>query len=138
MSAQDRIVTLDDVEVAYVEADGGPAGARAAFDRLESHLPSMRGRRFYGVCSERAGWYRACVAVRPEDTPVSLPLTRWTLPGGVYLRRRLDGWTERVEQIGPSFDAMAESASPDPTRPTIEHYRSRETLLLYLPVTTGR
>ena len=60
-------VTLDDIEVMYILADGGPAGAQQAFDKLESKLTSLKGRRFYGTF--QAGEYRACVALLSNDKP---------------------------------------------------------------------
>jgi len=38
------------------------------------------------------------------------------------------------EQIGPMFDALAREAPPDPSRPSIEHYRRRDEIDLLLPV----
>ncbi len=58
-------VTIQDMEVMCVRAEGGPQGARDAFERLEAKLPSLRGRKFYGAY--HAGEYRACVALQPGD-----------------------------------------------------------------------
>ena len=41
--------TLNDISIMYIVADGGPKGAREAFNRLESKFPSLRGRKFYGT-----------------------------------------------------------------------------------------
>ena len=38
-------VTLDDIEVMYIAAESGAEGAEQAFDKLESHLSSLRGRK---------------------------------------------------------------------------------------------
>ena len=37
--------TLNDIPMMCIVADGGPEGAREAFNRLESKLPSLRGRK---------------------------------------------------------------------------------------------
>jgi hypothetical protein len=43
------VTTIELFEVHFVDAVGGPAGARDAFRRLEAYLPSLRGRRLYGL-----------------------------------------------------------------------------------------
>lgn len=134
MSRPDEIAALDAVEVAYVDSASGPTGAGAAFTHLESYLSSLRGRRFYAAYFPPDGPYRACVALREGETTDVLPLPRWRLPGGQYLRRKLEPWAHRVDLIGPTFQEMAASCRPDPDRPSIEYYRSRRTLVLYLPV----
>lgn len=107
-------------------------GAGQAFDKLESYLSSLRGRKFYGTF--QAGEYRACVALQPEDRPSELGLATWVIPGGRYARRKVKDWTEKVAQLGEMFDALAEEYQADPERPSIEFYRSQSELHLLLPV----
>jgi hypothetical protein len=126
-------VALDPVEVLFVEAVGGLAGAQEAFATLERGLASLRGRRFYGVYS-CDGSYRACMARRPEDDPDAMGLESWVIPGGTYARTRLLDWTERLPEIGHAFDAMAAAHEADPARPSIEYYRSGRELVLLLPI----
>lgn len=125
-------VILDDIEVMCVVADGGPAGAQQAFDKLESKLTSLRGRRFYGTY--HAGEYRACVACRPNDKPEDLGLDTWVIPGGKYIREKMMNWTQRIPEIGETFTALSEQYPADPSRPSIEYYRSQSELHLFLPV----
>jgi hypothetical protein len=123
---------LEDIVVMYVPAEGGPAGAGAAFDRLEAYLPGLKGRKFYGTL--HAGEYRACVALEDQDSPEVWGLPTWTIPGGPYVRQKLKNWTERVSEIGAIFDRLAEENTADPDRPTVEYYRSQDELHLLLPV----
>lgn len=61
--AADNIVTIDDIPVMYVAGRRGePIGkqAPAAFAELESKLPSLKDRKFYGIVIGEE--YRACVA----------------------------------------------------------------------------
>lgn len=125
-------VTLDDIDVMCVVADGGPNGGPDAFAALEALLGSPRGRKFYGTYSH--GEYRACVAVRPGDDPKSLGLTSWRIPGGDYERRKLLKWQDRLDEIESTFDAMATETEADPSRPSVEFYRSAQELILLLPV----
>jgi hypothetical protein len=124
---------LDPIDVLCVTADNGLAGAKRAFAALEASLPSLTGRRFYGVYSQD-GTYRDCVARREEDEPAAARLQPWVIPGGRYARTKLDNWRERLADIGPTYEAMAEAYPEDPTRPSLEFYRSEKELILFLPI----
>ena len=125
-------VTVDDIDVLCVVADGGPAGGPAAFRVLEAPLFNLRGRRFYATYY--SGEYRACVALHPDDDPEALGLATWRIPGGEYERRKLTDWQEHIEEIATTFDAMVSEAELDPSRPSIEFYRSSRELVLLQPV----
>src|SRR5438093_13590346 len=98
-------IQLEDISVMCVVAKGGPSGARAAFDGLESKLPSLRGRKFYGTYHE--GEYRACGAMNEGDSPHAMKLIRWVIPGGRHLREKVDDGEQRVEALAAVFDYMA-------------------------------
>jgi hypothetical protein len=125
-------VALDNIPVMYVQAENGPTGAEQAFHALEAALPSLRGRRFYGIYLSEE--YRACVALLPNDDPESLGLATWTIPGGDYFREKMVDWRQKLPEIGEVFAAMAERVSADLTRPSIEYYRSQSELHLFLPM----
>ena len=126
------LVALDDVKVMYVVSPNGPLGAGEAFDRLETRLPSLKGRKFYGTMLN--GEYRACVAIESQDAPASMGLDTWTIPGGAYVRRKLERWPERLAEIGQVFGALAAEHPRDSARPNIEFYRSQKELLLFMAV----
>jgi hypothetical protein len=129
------LVTLEDVKVMFVVSPSGPQGAGEAFDRLEARLQSLKGRKFYGTMLN--GEYRACVALEGQASPAAVGLETWTIPGGVYARRKLERWLERLPEIGQIFSALAAEHPRDPTRPNIEFYRSQKELLLFMPVMSG-
>ena len=107
-------IQLEDISVMRVVAKGGPSGARAAFDELESKLPSLRGRKFYGTYHE--GEYRACVAMNEGDSPHAMELITWVIPGGRYLREKVDDWEQKVEhslQYLNRWQAPIKSTTPD-------------------------
>jgi DNA gyrase inhibitor GyrI len=73
--------------------------------------------------------------MRDGDDPDALGAKVGTLPGGRYLRLRLEGEPPAVyEQIAPSFEALARQAAIDSARPSIEFYRRRNLIDLLLPV----
>ncbi|MGD8814710.1 MAG: hypothetical protein PVI78_09570 [Anaerolineales bacterium] len=125
-------VSLDDIPVMFVKAEGGTTGAERAFHKLESGLASLRGRRFYGTY--QAGEYRACVALLPNDDPETLGFETWVIPGGNYFREKLTNWSQRIPEIGKRFDAMAARISADFSRPSIEYYRTQSEVHLLLPM----
>lgn len=130
-------VTIEDIPVMFVSELGAPpvAGPRA-FDRLERALPSLRGRRFYGVFDPSTGEYRACVTLQDGDDPKAAGCSRGVIPGGAYLRARLRGeLDESTPRISETFDAMAAAATPDPSRRAVEFYRRHDEIDLLFPVT---
>jgi len=129
-------VTLNDISMMYIVAEGGPAGAREAFNRLEGKFPTLRGRKFYGTFDPSTGEYRACIAHQPGDDPQRLGLATGVIAGGLYFREKMMNWTSRIDEIGKTFVAMAEREKPrvDSSRPSVEFYRSQDELILLLPI----
>jgi len=128
------LVTLVDIPVMFVVSRSGPQGAGEGFDRLEARLSSLKGRKFYGTMLN--GEYRACVALEAQDSPAAMGLDTWIIPGGVYARRKLPSWSERLPEIGKIFGVLAAEYPRDPARPNIEFYRSQKELLLFMAVTS--
>ena len=127
-------VKLQAIHVMYVESDTGLAGASKAFDRLEAHFPTLKGRKFYGTFMPPDGPYRACLAIQPGDDPATLGLPTWTIPGGRYRRGKVLNWSQNLPEIGKTFARLANGAERDSSRPGVEFYRSMRELVLFLPV----
>jgi hypothetical protein len=131
------LIQRDETPVMFVRAVDEPDGIRRAWERLEAQVGAPRGRRFFGTFEAATSEYRACVEVQEHDDPSGLGLQSGTLPGGMYLRARLRGEPPDVyEQIGPTFAALAKASPPDVTRPSIEFYRRRDEIDLFLPVSS--
>ena len=128
--------TLNDIPMMYIAAEGGPTGARDAFNKLEGKLPSLKGRKFYGIFQPETGEYRACVAIESGDDPNRMGLATGVIPGGLYLREKMKNWISRTEEIGKTFVAMGERERHrvDDSRPSVEFYRSQDELILLLPI----
>jgi hypothetical protein len=127
---------LKHIPVMYVMSTNSVAGAREAFAKLEDALKDLRGRKFYGTYHPKTRIYRACVALRDVDDPKYYGLEAWVIPGGRYAKLKFGPWKDRVDEIGPAVDQMAEEhdGRVDESRPTIEFYRSEKELILYLPI----
>lgn len=96
----------------------------------------LKGRKFFGAFYHETREYRVCAQLKDGDDPVVLGLEIGTLPGGQYLRARLEGEPPAVyDRIGPTLEELVKQAAVDSSRPTIEFYRSRDVIDLLLPVT---
>jgi len=126
-------VERDEIQVQFIQAADGVAGAPRAWESLEQAV-GMQGRHFYGSFDPVANDYRACVEVREADELVE-GLESGTLAGGRYLRARVQGEPPAVYgQIGPMFEAMVQARTPDMSRVSLEHYKSRDEIELFLPI----
>ncbi len=133
-------VELEDIPVMRVRADMNGAGPSAAMSMLESKLPTLRARRFYGAFRQtpEGEEYYACVARVATDDPGRMKLDTGVIPGGRFVRRKIQDW-ERVirsgglpKVYGEMHDAHAREF--DPERYSVEFYRSHIELQLLLPV----
>ena len=129
-------IILSDIPVLCITSPSGVTGSKETFDKLETKLPSLKKRKFYGVLSGTPdnGTYRACVCLLKGDNPKTLGLETWIIPGGKYARAKIVDWEKNLDKIGPTFDELLKHYALDPTRPTIEIYRSEAELFLLLPI----
>jgi hypothetical protein len=131
-------VELQEIPVLRVRADMKGKGPSAAFNLLESKLPTIKGRKFYGTFQRRPEGeeYYACVARVDSDDPEKMQLETGAIPGGWYARRRFPDWEKNLSKLPDTFEEMARTQDADPARPSIEFYRSQAELLLSLRVRT--
>ncbi|PSR34165.1 MAG: hypothetical protein C7B46_06345 [Sulfobacillus benefaciens] len=106
--------------------------AKDAFSRLEAKLSTLKGRKFYGIYDGQI--YRAAVGLFREDTAEGMGLEPLTIAGGSYVTCRLKHWEQYIDRLGDIVQWMMESAPWDSARPTVEFYRSHDTLDLWVPV----
>lgn len=136
--AADTFVERSPVDVLRVRADLSSEGPAAAFERLEAKLSGLRGRRFYGAIHSGAVGleYFACVERRAEDDPRELGAESFELPGGLYVRRKIEEWPDVVRrgQLPVEARDMIARYAHDPSRPELEFYRSSSELHLLVPV----
>ena len=127
---------LEDTPVIYVKSENGPAGATKAFNKLESKLPSLKGRKFYGlIFGEYPNLeYWASVAILENENPDTFGFPKWTIPGGWYAQTKLKNWSKNLDKIPTLFKELVSKYEIDSTRPSIEFYRSMDELLLRVPI----
>jgi hypothetical protein len=126
-------IECDEMAVQFIRVPDGLDEIGRAWSELEA-IVALRGRHFYGAYDPVADDYRACVEVREGDAAVP-NLESGTLPGGRYLRARLRGEPPALyERIKPTFDELMGRATPDESRPSLEHYRRHDEIDLLLPI----
>lgn len=134
----DSYVERPEVKVLRVRADMKGGGPADAMHRLESKLPSLKGRRFYGIFRllPEGEEYFACVEEIEGDIPEKMGLDVGTIPGGLYIRRKVYDWENVIAagKLGSIFQEMGNYYRADRTRPEIEYYRSMAELHVLVPV----
>jgi hypothetical protein len=129
-------VELQEIPVLRLKADMKGKGPSAAFNLLESKLPTLKGRKFYGTFqfTPDGEEYYACVVRVDSDDPGKMQLETGTIPGGLYVRRKLMDWEKNLSKLPGLFEKMARTHDVDQKRPSLEFYRSQAELQLFLPV----
>lgn len=111
-----------------------PLAIQKAWAKFE-RVVGLKGRKFYGTFDVGTREYRVCTELQAGDDPVRLGLEVAILPGGKYVRARLQGDPPPVyRKIPVTFQQLVKMSTPDPSRPSIEFYRSRHVIDLLLPV----
>lgn len=134
----DSYVERPEVHVLRMLADMKGGGPAEAMHILESKLPSLRGRKFYGTFRLLPGGeeYFACVERATGDDPAAMGLDVGVIPGGLYARRKVYDWEKVIAagRLGSIFQEMARYYRVDGARPDIEYYRSMSELHVLVPV----
>jgi hypothetical protein len=136
MAMSDPSVELAEIPVLRLKADLAGAGPSAAFAVLESKLPTLKGRKFYGTFrfTPSGPEYHACVARVDTDDPATMGLETGVIAGGWYARRKLTDWKSKLPEFPKLFMEMGGRPDVDPGRPSVEFYRSQTEVLLLMPI----
>lgn len=142
MMGAPTVLTESPFQVVRVQASGGPEGAREAFMRLEKRMDSLRGSRMYGLLypGEPVTYY-ACLRLE-DDHSDDLGFDRAEVPGGLYGRRLVRDWGDKISELPEIFDHLQADLLNagflhDATRPSLEFYRRSNELLIMMPVLPG-
>jgi len=127
-------ILLNEIKVMYVKSESGPQGAGYAFTGLESKLPSIKGRKFYGLILDDGKTYLSSVAIADGDDPKALDCAVTSIPAGKYVKTKIWEWMDRLDEIYPTFRSLSKKYKEDKCRPRIEFYRSQKELILLFPI----
>jgi len=102
-------VELEEIRILRVRADMKGKGPSAAFSLLESKLPTLKGRKFYGTFQFTPDGedYYACVVRIDTDDPEKMQLETGKIPGGWYARSKLMDWEKNLSNLPSLFEEMA-------------------------------
>ena len=100
----------NDIKVVYVQATSFPEGIQAAFEQLESKLPSIDKRTFYGI-----SWggengkiiYRAAATQLPDEDEKQFGLGTFTIKKGTYISELIHDFMKNIPGIGTSLSKDA-------------------------------
>lgn len=135
MAGRARLVEREEVRVMFRRTADEQEAITRAWAEVEAAIGSLRGRKFYGVFDPMRSDYRVCVQWREGDDAETLGLMDGTLPGGRYVRVRLEGDPPALfGLIQPTFERLRQRSDRDPSRPWIEFYRRHTLIDLLLPV----
>lgn len=136
MEHKATVVDLPDIKLVVCRAQEFPAGIKDAWNRLESKLPSLKGRKFYGLTYFEDGQLVYYAGLEPlneaEISNLGFPVK--TLKGGTYARVKLLDWNNHADEIAEIIGELMENYTKDPSGPTVEFYRSQSELHLMIPV----
>lgn len=136
MKHKSTIIDQPAIELVVCRASEFPAGIKDSWERLESKLASLKGRKFYGVTFFQEGQLIYFAGLQPLDRNEvnALGFPTLTLKEGKYARVKLLDWNNHTDEIGPIFDELMEEYKKDPAGPTVEFYRSQSELHLMIPI----
>jgi hypothetical protein len=133
------ILSQPSVRLIIAKSEKFPQGNRAAFNALESHLKTLKGRKFYGLVYPSNGAMEYYAGLVPDSeieerrfAALGFPVR--VIPGGRCARVKMLDWNTRTDQIGPTIGAMIQQHAIDPSRPQMEYYRRFSELHLLLPI----
>lgn len=136
MNHKATIFDQPDVELVVCRATEFPAGIKDAWERLESKLASLKGRKFYGLTYFEDGhlvYYAGLEPLGAEEID-ALGFPTMTLKAGKYARVKLMDWNDHADEIGPIMEWLMEEYKKDHSGPTVEFYRSQKELHLMIPL----
>jgi hypothetical protein len=136
MPYKTTIVDLPDIRLMVVRADEFPSGLQAAWDRLESRLSSLKGRKFYGISryeGSQMAYFAGFVPASDQEVQ-ALGLLTMTIKGGKYARAKLLDWRNHTGEIRQIFDELTRDFPMGPDGWALEYYRSQSELHLLIPL----
>lgn len=131
---------LPDLRLIVVRADEFPSGVKTAWDRLESRLSSLKGRKFYGVSRHEGSQmaYFAGVVPASDEETTALGLPTMMIQGGKYARAKQLDWPNHTDKIGQIFSELMLDFPMDPNGWAFEYYRSPSELHLLIPLADAK
>lgn len=126
-----------DIEVFYVQAASFPEGIAPAFQQLASLLPSMEGRRLYGISrpeNDQGIVYRASVAATFPGEGGQYGCENFIIRKGVYISEVLKNYEKDIIEVSRTFDRLLAQPGLDPQGYCLEEYMNGTDVRCMVPL----
>ena len=130
-------VIVEKMNLLYMEVPNDPGSQQRAWPELESRLPSLTGRKMFGLDYDGKKIYRVCSLVLDSDNGETFGLEQFGFEGGTYIRLRLIfDPPELYEKIGPAYEYLFSRYEEEInwSLPMIEQYKAKNTLDVMIPI----
>ncbi|MEI6277825.1 MAG: hypothetical protein WCQ16_00415 [Verrucomicrobiae bacterium] len=134
-----QITFLDQPALRLISAKAGtfPSGIKDAYATIENRLPTLSGRKMYGLGfrTENGFEYHAGLVPESEREEQEFGFPIIEIPAGPCVSTTLFDWFDNTDQISALIGLMIAHFGTDPTRPTMVERRSMNELHLLVPIT---
>ncbi|HLA56719.1 MAG TPA: hypothetical protein VK623_11490 [Flavobacterium sp.] len=121
----DSFILGEDIKVMYVTAANFPDGIPDAFDFLNSLVPDVEGRRFFGISApDESGkiiYKAAAEELFPGETQ-NLKLESFTIKHGAYMSFYIKDYRNHIDAIKEAFELLLGQQEADPNGYCLEWY----------------
>lgn len=121
----EKYLLKDDIKVFYVTALSFPEGIIEAHQKLESMLPSIKERKFYGISyPDKNGVisYKAAVEESYPGEAEKYGCKTFVIPKGEYISELLSDWNKDVTIVEKTFKKLLADPRIDPNGFCLEMY----------------
>lgn len=125
----EKHVIKKDIKVFCVTASSFPDGVMAAHQQLHAVLPSVAGRKFFGISRPNAKGvivYKAAVEESKAGEAKKYGLESFTIPKGEYISELLAGWRKDETIIGNTFQKLLADPRIDQNGFCLEEYLAED------------
>lgn len=115
-------------EISYDFAQDIPASFLRLAERLKNNGQE---RECYGIVLKEKGemQYRATYTELYSGEGSALGIPTMVIPKGRYESIQMEDWSQKLMQIGPTFDQILKSGKVDIESPCIEYYKTKRELI---------
>ena len=124
---------VKDINVFYIPADSFPEGIKAAFEKLESIVPSESNRIVFGLSwPDKNGkiMYKAALEERYPGEGKKYGLNSLVIKKGSYISELVNDFASDLSRIGQTFQRLLEHPDIDPNGFCVEWYKGPDVLCL--------
>jgi predicted transcriptional regulator YdeE len=123
---------VKDIMVMYVPAQSFPEGILPAFEKLETKLPSINGRIFFGISwADKNGkiMYKAAAEEKYSGESKNYELDTFTIKKGTYVSELIKDYKKDLSLVGHTFQQLLMHPELDSRGYCLEWYKGNDDVL---------